>query len=195
MEQKIRWGIVAPGRIAHSFANDLKLVTDGEITAVASRSLDRAESFAKEYNAQHTFGSYEALFECDAVDAVYIATPHTSHAELAVKAMDKGKHVLCEKPMGLHRGDVEQMVAAAERNQVFLMEAMWSRFNPAIRKAKQMVDAGELGEIAYVHADFFGLPHARVSREGFGGFQFLQNRGRDTDFDDISIFRSTSHIV
>ena len=154
MKDKIRWGIVAPGRIAHSFANDLKLVADGEVRAVASRSLKRAEAFSKEYNAQHAFGSYEALFECDEVDAVYIATPHTSHAELAVKAMDKGKHVLCEKPMGLHRGDVEQMIAAAERNQVFLMEAMWSRFNPAIRKAKQMVDDGELGEIAYVHVDF-----------------------------------------
>lgn len=154
MEDKIRWGIVGPGHIAHSFAKDLKLVTDGKLTAVASRNLDRAKLFAEEYQAEHAFGSYQDLFESDVVDAVYIATPHTSHAQLAVEAMDDGKHVLCEKPMGLHGGDVEKMIAASARNQVFLMEAMWSRFNPAIKKIKQLVDDGELGEIQYLHADF-----------------------------------------
>ncbi|MFK5974020.1 MAG: Gfo/Idh/MocA family oxidoreductase [Flavobacteriaceae bacterium] len=154
MADKIRWGIVGPGNIAHSFVKDLQLVGDGELVAVASRNIERAQEFGAQYGASHFFGSYEALFKSEEVDVIYIATPHTSHAELSIKAMKHGKHVLCEKPMGVNRSEVEKMLSVAKENKVFLMEALWSRFNPSIRKLKQMVDQGSIGRLQYLHADF-----------------------------------------
>ena len=154
MEQKIRWGIIGLGGIAHKFANDLNLVDSAEIVAVASRSMDKAKEFGKKFNAKHAFGSYDALFECEEVDVVYIATPHTGHKAWSIKAMNQGKHVLCEKPMGMSRSDIEELMAVAKKNRVFLMEALWSRFNPSIRKVKALVDAGAIGDLCYLHADF-----------------------------------------
>ncbi len=154
MADKIRWGIVGPGHIAHSFAKDLQLVEDGELAAVASRSMDRANEFADEYGAEHRFGSYWELFESDVVDVIYIATPHTSHSELTIEALNNGKAVLCEKPMGTDADEVKTMIAAAKKNQVFLMEALWSRFNPSIVKVKELIEQGKLGDIAYLNANF-----------------------------------------
>ena len=154
MAQEVRWGIVGLGSIAHTFAKDLALVSGGTLTAVASRSIDKAKEFANEYGVEHTFDSYDALFDSNEVDVVYIATPHTSHESLSVKAMEKGKHVLCEKPMGVNPEQVEQMIAVAEKNKVFLMEALWSRFNPSIQKTKQLVQNGEIGSIGFIYADF-----------------------------------------
>lgn len=154
MNNEIRWGIVGPGHIAHSFAKDLALVNGGHLTAVASRNIERAKEFADAYGAKHCFGSYEELFESDVVDVLYIATPHTSHCELTIEALNHGKHVLCEKPMGINADDVKMMIAAARKNEVFLMEALWSRFNPSIVKAKQLIDDGVVGEIAYLNANF-----------------------------------------
>ncbi len=159
MADKIRWGIVGPGHIAHSFAKDLKLVNDGELTAVASRSLDRANEFADEYGAEHRFGSYEEIFESDVVDVLYIATPHTSHCDLTIKALNHGKAVLCEKPMGIDADQVKMMIAAAKKNEVFLMEALWSRFNPSIVKVMELIAEGKIGDVAYLNANFgfYGL--------------------------------------
>ncbi|WP_041633242.1 Gfo/Idh/MocA family protein [Maribacter sp. HTCC2170] len=154
MERKIKWGIVGLGGIANKFASDLQLVEKAEISAVASRSIEKAKDFQSEYNATHAFGSYTELFENDEVEVIYIATPHTSHKELSIEAMKHGKHVLCEKPMGMNLKEVEEMVAVAKENNVFLMEALWSRFNPAIRKVKELVDDGTIGELKYLHADF-----------------------------------------
>lgn len=154
MERKWRWGIVGLGSIAHSFAKDLALVAQGTLVAVASRSLEKAKEFGGIYGAEHAFGSYEALFASEVVDVVYIATPHNLHEEISILAMNHGKHVLCEKPMGVNRGQVERMIAASQKNNVFLMEALWSRFNPSIRKAKELVDAGKIGSLSYLHADF-----------------------------------------
>ncbi|MEM9143043.1 MAG: Gfo/Idh/MocA family oxidoreductase, partial [Bacteroidota bacterium] len=99
-------------------------------------------------------GSYEELFDCKEVDVVYVATPHTSHAQWSIAAMDRGKHVLCEKPLGVNLREVTEIQAAAQRNRVFLMEALWSRFNPSIQKVRQLINTGEIGEIGYLHADF-----------------------------------------
>jgi len=154
MESNIRWGIVGLGGIAHKFASDLKLVDNTEIVAVASRSIDKAKEFQEQYKAKHAFGSYKELFTCDEVDVIYIATPHTSHKELSIQAMNHGKHVLCEKPAGINRGEVAEMVLVANKNKVFLMEALWARFNPSILKAKELVDSGAMGTLRYLHADF-----------------------------------------
>ena len=106
MDMKIRWGIVGPGKIARKFTEDLLLFKDAEVTAVASRNLERAKAFAKEFRISSTFGSYAALFASDQVDIVYIATPHRFHKALAIQAMRNGKHVLCEKPLGIHPTEV-----------------------------------------------------------------------------------------
>lgn len=154
MKEKIRWGIVGLGNIAQKFVDDLKLLADGELIAVASRDLEKAKNFGALNNAKYAFGSYQELFNCKEVDVVYIATPHTSHAELSIKAMKQGRNVLCEKPMGINKDEVEKMIAIARENKVFLMEALWSRFNPSIRKVKDLLDDGIIGDIAYIHADF-----------------------------------------
>ena len=103
MNKKIRWGIVGPGHIAHSFAKDLQLVPDGELVAVGSRNYDRAKEFGEIYGASRFFGSYEELFNCKEIDVIYIATPHTSHAEHSIAAMDHGIPVLCEWALTLPR--------------------------------------------------------------------------------------------
>ncbi|MGB5429545.1 Gfo/Idh/MocA family protein [Eudoraea sp.] len=154
MKEKIRWGIVGLGNIAQKFADDLKLLADGELTAVASRDIQKANRFREFNKARYAFGSYQELFNCSEVDVVYIATPHTSHAELSIMAMNAGRNVLCEKPMGINRGEVEKMIACARMNKVFLMEALWSRFNPSIKKVKELVDEGSIGDIKYLRADF-----------------------------------------
>ncbi len=150
----IKWGIVGAGNIAHSFSKDLALVNGGELTAVASRNLDKAQSFANEYGASNAYGSYEELFNSKTVDVIYIATPHTTHAKLSIAAMKAGKSVLCEKPVGVNKGEVEEMIKVAKENNVFFMEALWTRFNPTIKKVKELVDNGTIGDIGYLHADF-----------------------------------------
>ncbi|MEP1222985.1 Gfo/Idh/MocA family protein, partial [Maribacter dokdonensis] len=150
----IKWGIVGAGNIAHSFSKDLALVDDGQLVSVASRSLEKARTFAKEYGAPNAFGSYEELFHSNTVDIIYLATPHTSHADLSIAAMKAGNAVLCEKPLGVNASEVQAMVAAAKENNVFLMEALWSRFNPTIKKVKELVDNGTIGDIGYLHSDF-----------------------------------------
>ncbi len=166
MDTKIKWGIVGPGKIATSFAEDLELVQDAEVTAVASRNLERAQQFADKFNIPNAFGSYEELFNSDVVDIVYVATPHNFHKDLSIQAIKSGKHVLCEKPLGVNRAEVEEIVAASKANQVFMMEGLWSRFNPSIQKAKQMVDDGTIGDVGYLHADFafYGLDRGLNSR-------------------------------
>ncbi len=150
----IRWGIVGAGNIAHTFSKDLALVNGGSLTAVASRSLNKAREFADEYNAEHALGSYADLFKSGTVDVVYIATPHTGHSDLAIKAMDAGIHVLCEKPLGVNKKEVVAILEAAKKNNVFLMEALWTRFNPTIKAVKQLVDTGEIGEVGHLYSDF-----------------------------------------
>ena len=107
-----------------------------------------------------------SCFTFDNVDVLYIATPHNFHKELALKAMEAGKHVLCEKPLGINRKEVLELIEAAEQNKVFLMEGLWSRFNPSIQKAKALVDNGDIGDISYVQADFafYALDRDKDSR-------------------------------
>ena len=154
MEAKIRWGIVGPGNIATKFVENLKLFDEVEIAGVASRSWDKAKEFSVEHGIENAFGSYEELFSSDVIDVVYIATPHRFHKLLAMQAMNAGKHVLCEKPLGVNRGEVMELMACAKKNKVFLMEGLWSRFNPSIKEVKKMVEEEHIGKITHLHADF-----------------------------------------
>ncbi|MGB3144554.1 MAG: Gfo/Idh/MocA family oxidoreductase [Maribacter sp.] len=162
----INWGIIGSGNIAHTFSRDLNLVEHGKLVAVASRSLEKARNFADEYHAPLAFGSYEELFQCEDVDVIYIATPHMNHADLSIAAMKAGKNVLCEKPAGVNKAQVLEMVKTAKAQNVFFMEALWSRFNPTIIKVKNLIDEGAIGKVGYLHADFafYGLDRDESGR-------------------------------
>ena len=151
---KIKWGIVGLGKIAHKFAKELLLVDDAQIVSVASRDIDKARKFAVEYDCKSAYGSYDEIFNDDDIDILYIATPHNSHAELTIKALENKKHVLCEKPVALNYEDASKMIAASKKNNKFLMEAFWTRFNPSFLGAFDKIKNGEIGEVKYLNADF-----------------------------------------
>nr|WP_315201753.1 Gfo/Idh/MocA family oxidoreductase [uncultured Flavobacterium sp.] len=151
---KIKWGIVGLGNIAHDFARDLQLVESAKLCAVASRNLDKAQEFANQYQCPKAYGSYDELFQDENIDILYIATPHDSHAELTIKALQNNKHVLCEKPIALHYQDALQMIETAKKHNRFFMEAFWTRFNPSIRETLEHIQNGSIGEVKYVNADF-----------------------------------------
>lgn len=153
------------GKIAHKFCQDMALIDDAELTAVASRNLEKGQEFGKTYRAKKAYGSYDELFQDKDVAIVYIATPHVSHAELSIQAMEMGKHVLCEKPLALNAKDVSKMLETSKRTGKFFMEALWTRFNPNIIDIKQKIEAGEIGEISYINTDFsFKVPYGIDSR-------------------------------
>jgi len=150
----IRWGIAGPGNIANKFAK-AALNTEGAVlAAVASRSLERGRSFADTYGIETVYGSYEELAASDLVDAVYVSTPHPFHKACAEIFLNAGKHVLCEKPLCVNATQAKQLRDCAQRNGVFLMEAMWTRFLPAIQEAQAVVARGEIGKILGLEADF-----------------------------------------
>ena len=151
---KIKWGIIGLGNIAHQFADDLMLVHDAKIVAVASRNLEKAQGFAEKYTCEKAYANYDEIFDDDEVEILYIATPHNSHAALTIKALQSNKHVLCEKPIALCYNDAFQMIKASKINNKFFMEAFWTRFNPAVREAFYKIKNGEIGEIKYINADF-----------------------------------------
>ena len=126
----------------------------GAVVAVGSRSLERAQAFAARFDITRSFESYEALAEDPDVDAVYVATPHSRHAADTLLFLSAGKHVLCEKPFALNAVQANEMIAAAEANQCFVMEAMWSRFLPAYRTLRHLLDDACIGDPLLVEASF-----------------------------------------
>lgn len=166
VSDKVRWGIVGAGRIAHTFAQDIALVPSAELVAVASRSLETSTVFAAKYGLKKYYSSYTELFSDNSIDAVYIATPHNLHCVQALEALNAGKHVLCEKPVTVSVTECEQLIACAKFNQRFFMEAMWTYFLPAIRKAQEWIEMGRIGQIRHVKSDFgYPLPYDPLRRE------------------------------
>lgn len=149
----MKWGIIGLGSIAHKFAGELLLEKE-EVYAVASRDLDKAESFAQQYYCSNFFGSYDELLEDENVDIVYIATPHNSHAFLTIKALENNKNVLCEKPFALDYEEAKEMINLSKGKNKFLMEAFWTRFNPIFLEVLQKIENDEIGEVKYINADF-----------------------------------------
>ena len=147
-----KWGILGPGGIARAFAKDLQLLDGHEVAAVGSRTLSNAQEFAKSFGGT-AYGSYEELVADPTVDAIYVATPHPSHKDNVISALNAGKPVLCEKPFAVNAHEAREMVAAAERNSVALMEAMWARFLPHYAHVREIIASGVLGQILTVQAD------------------------------------------
>jgi predicted dehydrogenase len=153
MSNKIRWGILGCGKIAAKFAADLRLVKDAELYAVASRDEVRGKEFAQVYGAPQVFTNYEALAMSN-VDVIYIATPHGLHYEHTMLCLYHKKPVLCEKAFALNSEQVREMVNMARQNNVFLMEAFWSKFLPQYRKVIELINSGVIGKITWLQADF-----------------------------------------
>ncbi|WP_460775702.1 Gfo/Idh/MocA family protein [Microbacterium sp. GXF7504] len=150
----LRWGIVAPGAIAADFVHALHTHTDQRVVAVASRSPERGAAFAQRHGIPRSHAGYEGLYADTDVEIVYVAAPHSQHLALALGAIGAGKHVLVEKPIGLSADQARIIRDAARSAGVFAMEAMWTRFLPQTDVMVQLRDAGDLGEVRLVTADF-----------------------------------------
>jgi predicted dehydrogenase len=150
---KIRWGILSTGGIARVVTEAIQFLEDAEVVAVGSRTADSAERFGAKYNIPHRHASYEALAQDPDVDVIYIATPHNLHKDNALLSLGAGKAVLLEKPFTVNAAEAAEVIDFAHRKNLFLMEAMWSRFIPLMGKLREMLVAGVIGDIRMVHAD------------------------------------------
>jgi len=154
MTQVIRWGILGTGKIATAFAKALLDTPDAKLVAVASRTADSANKFGAEFGVTRCHGTYQGLADDDQVDVVYIATPHPMHHENALMCLNGGKAILVEKSFTMNRREAEDIINLARAKNLFVMEAMWTRFMPAVVEAKRIVDSGEIGVPGHISADF-----------------------------------------
>ncbi len=174
---KLNFGIIGTGAIAKAHAEGLRYVPDACLHSVVSRHMAQAEAFSKRFAVKRLYDSLDAFLEDVDLDVVLVATPHPMHFPNTLMSLQAGKHVVCEKPMGLNRRQVAEMIDTARQANKFLMEAMWMWFNPATARAKALIDAGEIGEPRLLLADFgFAAPqtaHSRLFDPALGGGALL----------------------
>src|SRR5262245_37921431 len=149
---KVRWAIVGTGGIGRRTVGDLRHCDSAEVVAVASRSRASPDEFAQSWNSPLALDDYDLLCASPDVDAVYIGTPHATHFDYARRAILAGKHVLCEKPLTMTAEEALELGRLAAASRVFLMEAMWMKFSPAMQRAVELVGAGVIGEVRFVQA-------------------------------------------
>ncbi len=150
----IRWGIIGAGRISTKFAAALSALQGTEITAIASRSQDKADQFAKSFQIKKAYASYEELVKDPEIDVVYIGTPHTEHKANTELCIRNGKAVLCEKPFTLNEKDTKYLISLAREYNVFLMEAMWTKFMPVTKTVKAWLQEKRIGKVKYMDITF-----------------------------------------
>ncbi len=151
--EKIRWGILSTGHIAHEFASKVLKSPGAELVAVGSRTLEAAETFGAHFRVPHRHASYEALAQDPDVDAIYVATPHNSHYANARLCLEAGKGALVEKAFTLNAEQAVDLIALARQKNLFLMEAMWTRFLPCMAKVRELVQGGAIGDLRMIKAD------------------------------------------
>lgn len=164
MKEYVNWAILAPGRIAVKMAEAMNGIKNGKLEtidgrkirlyAVASRNLERAKDFAKKWHFEKAYGSYDELFSDADVDAIYVANPHAFHHESVMSSLNAGKHVLCEKPAGCSRSQLDDMINLARRKNLFFMEAMWTAFNPCIAEIRREIANGTIGQLKNIDSRF-----------------------------------------
>ncbi|MCW8130112.1 MAG: aldo/keto reductase [Planctomycetota bacterium] len=173
MAEKLAWGLLATGNIAKAFAKGLAHSKTGKLVACASRDKAKSEKFGAEFGCPKCYGSYEELLADKEVQAVYISTPHPMHAEWAIKTAEAGKHILCEKPIGMNHPEAMAIVEAARRNNVFVMEAFMYRCHPQTAKLVELLKEKVIGEVKFIHATFSfqsGFnPEGRLWKNELGG--------------------------
>ncbi len=176
-QRAFNWGIIGLGKIAHKFAQDLALLPNARLCAVAAQSLERAEVFATTYHAPFAYGSYEEIVNTPDLDVVYIATPHSGHCTATILCLNHKIAVLCEKPLALNSDEVGKMITAARENDTFLMEALWTRFLPTTEFLLTLLEKNTIGKILSVHADFGFAgkidPKSRLFNKNLGGGSLL----------------------
>ncbi|HKJ06673.1 MAG TPA: Gfo/Idh/MocA family oxidoreductase [Flavobacteriaceae bacterium] len=177
MKKQYNWAIIGCGNIAKKFASDLKTIPKANLYAVASRSLQKAEEFAKNNSFKKHYGSYADLVKDNKVDVVYIATPHALHLEHTLLCLKHKKAVLCEKAFAINSKEVKQMIAASEENNTFLMEAFWTRFKPKFKKVMELSQLPKLGKLKFLKSNFmFNAPfnpNERLYDVNLGGGSLL----------------------
>lgn len=150
----IKWGIIGPGTIANAFAKEVSKTEKGKLVAVYGRNEEKSKKFAKEYNLEKSYSNIDEFLNDKEIDAVYIATPHNYHMDFAIKCIKAKKHVLCEKPFSYNKKTSEEVLKLAKENNVFIMEALWTLFLPAINKAKTWVKENKIGKVKLITANF-----------------------------------------
>ena len=150
----LNWGILGTGMIADRFARGLASTNDAARYAAGSRQKERAQDFAMKFGFARAYGSYEEVLRDESTEAVYVALPNSLHAEWAVRAAEHGKHVLLEKPATLNAAELQRVLAAAEKNGVFFMEAFMYRCHPRIAQLREILAGGRIGEVRLVEASF-----------------------------------------
>jgi len=153
MSTEIRWGVVGPGRIAEKVVEDVAVVDGSRVVAVASRSDRRARDFAERHGIDRAYGSYAQVLADPEVDVLYVATPHPQHAPIALAALDAGKALLVEKAFTATLAGAQEVVDRARSTGTFVMEAMWTRFQPAVVAMRELIADGAVGEVRSVQAD------------------------------------------
>lgn len=151
---KVRWGLLSTANINRRVIPAMRMSPHGELVAVASRDLDKARQYAREWEIPQAFGSYEEMLASSEIDAVYISLPNHLHAEWTIKALEAGVHVLCEKPFALTVREVDEMIAASQRTQRVLAEAFMYRHHPQTKMLGEMVRGGKIGELLAVRGVF-----------------------------------------
>ncbi|MDR1631470.1 MAG: Gfo/Idh/MocA family oxidoreductase [Dysgonamonadaceae bacterium] len=173
MGKTYKWGIIGPGNIANKFTEGLQILPNVEKYAVASRSLEKAETFKTKYGFEKAFGSYEEMLKDPALDVVYIATTNNLHFTHTMMCLEAGKAVLCEKPFASNLSQVKQMIDKAREKQVFLMEALWSRLIPSMIQFKTQIENGIIGKPFLFQCDFGFIspfdPYKRIYNPELGG--------------------------
>ena len=177
MTDSIRWAILGTGSIAHQFARGLADAHDVSLVAVGSRSGETADAFADEFDIPRRHGSYEALAADPDVDVVYVSTPHPFHKDNSILLLEHGKAVLCEKPFIMNAEQAQTVIGVAREHGMFLMEAMWTRYIPAVVRARELIAEGAIGDGRMVQADF-GFrasmdPESRLFNKALGGGALL----------------------
>ncbi|MFT2110081.1 Gfo/Idh/MocA family protein [Marinomonas sp. 2405UD68-3] len=152
--ETIRWGIIGTGAVARNFARDFAHAKAGKLVAVASRKKETADQFASDFDIDLSFVDYFSLINSDQVDVIYIAVPHHLHFKIAKACILSNKSVLCEKPFTINHKQSKELYDLAALREVFVMEAMWTRFNPAIEQVYDWIEDGELGQLHSIRANF-----------------------------------------
>ncbi|MER6348762.1 Gfo/Idh/MocA family protein [Streptomyces sp. NPDC001595] len=176
-EDPVRWGVLATGGMAAAFTEDLLRLPDARVTAVGSRSAESAQRFATRFGIPRAHGSWRELAADPEVDVVYVATPHAQHVAAATACLEAGKPVLCEKPFALSGRQARQLTELAEKQDLFIMEAMWTCLNPTVLRIAELVADGAIGQVRALHADFGGRvtapPEHRLWDPAAGGGALL----------------------
>jgi dihydrodiol dehydrogenase / D-xylose 1-dehydrogenase (NADP) len=164
----LRWGLIGAGNICRQWAEVLKACEGATLSAVASRSIEKARDFARQHGIAQFYNDYAELVNSADVDVVYVGTPDRLHKEHCLLALNAGKHVLCEKDIAQSVVDAEEMYAAAKTNNVMLQDGVWTRFFPAVEHARMLLESGAIGDVVTVQSDLNPLYTSQAVTLGFG---------------------------